>query len=123
MDAQINELDNVQAFVEKFFSAAPGEPHSHQLQVSGLETQHDIFQLLGVILTHGIQYLYGPSLDWFRWTAADTHKIGEYFHCLGWEVHINPETPPNGCLPFLLSIPTNVGEVQTNIIFSPLSFA
>lgn len=120
MDRKDVDVDDVEEFVERFFSLPPGPPHSSQLQIEGLQTPHDIFRLLGSILTHGIHHLYDGEVDWSTWGDKDTRTLKRYMHCLGWDVLIDATDYPDNCLEYTLGIPTGTGTT-THINFAPLA--
>ena len=106
------DLNNIDELVYRVFTVQPQPPSSIQLEIINGKNSHDIFKTLGLLLTHGIQYIYGE-----QYNDIDIPRIQKYIASVGWNVIINPgavEDYPHA-LPFMLKIPC--GKVYFNVIF------
>jgi hypothetical protein len=111
------DLSSIDELVNKVFTYQPQAPSSIQLEIINGKNSHDIFKTLGLLLTHGIQYMYGENL---QFDNIDIPRIQKYIASVGWKAIINPNSVDDhqNALPYMLRIPC--GKVYFNVIFEAL---
>lgn len=108
------EVD-VDAFVPQFFSIwPPPEEKSNQILIDNASNEHELFRLIGSILTHGITFLYGPQIRADQMSVEQIQTVQKYMLALGVQVHIdktaNDLRNVRGILPYFLKLPTSNGQ-------------
>ena len=113
--------DSLPDLIDSIFSAPPPDPHRYELKIDGAQSAHDIFRSLGLILTHGMVYLWGENIRVGTLTADQIQTMQEYLHAFGWKAVINPTGPQDHpeALPHMLSLPNNDPGTFVNVVFEP----
>ena len=117
--SKIIDCQDILEVVQTIFSAPPQPPFTYQMEIHDMtpDSQHQLFQILGQFLTHGMTFLYGENPD--TWGEVQIQTLQEYLHSIGWEAVIKPQHGkhyPNS-LPYKLCIPYRGEYVE--VIFEP----
>ena len=113
MEVDFNSIDKL---VRRVFTRVPQAPNSIQIEIVNDNNQHAVFKTLGLLLTHGIEHLYGENV---QFEFIDIDRVKQYMASVGWNAVINPKSQKDypRALPYMLRIPCN--EIYFNVIFEP----
>lgn len=118
-DEEVVNVSNVLDVVNIVFANPPRPPHSQQLE-NEFSTPHDIFKVLGNLLTHGMVFLYGEDVCVTTLTPNQIDTVQQYMHSFGWHVVVKPTSPADHphALPYMLKLPSSNFD-YVNVIFEP----
>ena len=113
MEVDFNTIDKL---VRRVFTRKPQAPNSIQIEIVNADNVHSVFKTLGLLLTHGIEHVYGENV---QFEFIDIELMKEYIASVGWKVIINPKSQQDHprALPHMLRIPC--GNIYFNVIFEP----
>ena len=113
-DVDFGAIDKL---VRRVFTKIPQAPNSIQIEIiNGGTDSHAVFKTLGLLLTHGIEHVYGEDVQ-FEFINIDLMK--KYIASVGWRAIINPKSEKEHprALPWMLRIPC--GNIYFSVVFEP----
>jgi hypothetical protein len=87
-------MSSVEDFADQLFSKEPGSPGSVNLDID-VEKPSEFFEVLLLIVTHGMKKWYGPRIDITRISKVHLELLQEYFLSFGIAFKIDTQPEPN----------------------------
>jgi hypothetical protein len=88
-----SRMDSVEEFSSKLFSESAGLPNSIRLDFD-VEEPSELFELLLLVMTHGIKKWYGDRVNIASISSEDLGKLKDYFLSFGYVIHIDSVEAP-----------------------------
>lgn len=86
-------MDSVEDFSKQLFSESAGLPNSIRLDFD-VEEPSELFEILLLVMTHGIKKWYGDRVDISSVSGDDLNKLSTYFLSFGYKMHIDSVEAP-----------------------------
>lgn len=109
---------DIDELIPLVFKTPAPEPFQYDLMIdhdtqSEPLTEHDIFQALGQILTHGLEFLFGADVDLATLDERQIQHVQQCMAGLGYKILINPNAQEQALprvIPYFLKLPCPPGQ-------------